>query len=84
MRKNSFQQLLIHATKIYSHGKSSPDASNFARSRGCADTAFRCLLVGQSKGERVWERIRSMEEFLIQMYDRERLYKSDYDNLEII
>jgi hypothetical protein len=36
------------------------------------------------KGGRVWERIESRKGFLMQMYERERIYKSGYDNLEIV
>jgi hypothetical protein len=37
-----------------------------------------------SKGGRVWKRIQSTKGFLMQMYERERIYKSCYDNLEIV
>jgi hypothetical protein len=36
------------------------------------------------QGGRMWERIRSKTGFLIQMYKRERKYKSGYGNLEIV
>jgi hypothetical protein len=78
MRKKSLQQLLIYAPKIYALSKSSPVARNFARSRSRADLVH----IGQSKGERVWERIRNRKGFLMQIY--ERIYKSGYDNLEIV
>jgi hypothetical protein len=74
MRKTSLQQLLIYAPKIYALSKSSPVARNFARSRSRADLVH----IGQSKGERVWE----SKGFLMQIY--ERIYKSGYDNLEIV
>jgi hypothetical protein len=76
--KTSLQQLLIHAPKIYALGKSSLIACIFARGSGRADP----VRIGQCKGGRVWERIRSRKGFLIQMYERERIYKSGYDNLE--
>jgi hypothetical protein len=38
---------------------------------------------GQSKGGRVWEII-SRDGFLMQIYERERIYKSGYDNLDIV
>jgi len=41
------------------------------------------MRIDQFKDGRVWERIRSWKGFLIQMYERERIYKSGYDNLEI-
>jgi hypothetical protein len=41
------------------------------------------MRIGQSKGGRVWEII-SRKGFLMQMYERERIYKSGYDNLEIV
>jgi len=78
------QQILIHAPKIEALEKSSSVVRNFARNRGRADTAFPCVSVGQSKGERVWERIRSRKGFLMQMYERERIYKGGYSNLEIV
>jgi len=81
-KKVPLQQLLIYAPKIYKLGKSSPVARNFARSHSHADTAFPCVSVGQSKDGMVWERIRSRKWFLMQMYEREEIYKSGYDNLE--
>jgi hypothetical protein len=41
------------------------------------------MRIGQSKGGRVWKRIRSRKWFLMQIYEREITYKSGYDNLEI-
>jgi hypothetical protein len=78
MKKKSLHQLLIYAPKIYALGKSSPVARNFARSSGRTDP----VRIGQSKGGRVWERIKSRKMFLMQIYERERIYKSGYDNLE--
>jgi hypothetical protein len=57
-KKNSLQQLLIHAPKIYALGKFSSLARNFARSRGRVDTAFSCVSLDRSKGERACKRIR--------------------------
>jgi hypothetical protein len=31
----------------------------------------------------VWKKIRSRKEFLMQIYERERIYKNGYDILEI-
>jgi hypothetical protein len=78
--KTSLQQLLIYAPKIYALGKSSPVARNIARSSGREDP----VRIGQYKGGRVWERIRSRKGFLVQIYKRERIYKRNYDNLDII
>jgi hypothetical protein len=36
------------------------------------------------KAEGCGKKIRSRKGFLMQMYERERIYKSGYDNLEII
>jgi hypothetical protein len=77
--KIPLQQLLIHAPKIYALGKSSPATRNFTRSSGRADP----MRIDQSKGGRVWKII-SRKGFLMQMYERERIYKSGYDNLEIV
>jgi hypothetical protein len=68
--KTPLQQLLIHAPKIYALGIL-PVARNFTRSSGCADPVH----IGQSKDGRVWERIRNRKKFLMQMYEREIIYK---------
>jgi hypothetical protein len=78
--KIPLRQFLTHTPKIYEHGKSSPVAYNFMRSSGRADP----VRIGQSKAERMWKTIRSRKWFLMQMYERERIYKSSYDNLEIV
>jgi hypothetical protein len=70
----------MNAPKIYTFGKSSPVAHNFTCSSGCADPVH----ISQSKGGRIWKRIRSRKVFLIQIYERERTYKTGYDNLEIV
>jgi hypothetical protein len=40
------------------------------------------MRIGQSKGGSVWERISSRKILLMQIYERERIYKCGYDNLE--
>ena len=37
-----------------------------------------------SKDGRVWETIESRKIFLMQIYEKERIYKSGYHNLEIV
>jgi len=50
----------------------------------CAHRSSPRRLLSQSKGGRVWERIERRKGFLIQIYERERIYKSGYNNLEIL
>jgi hypothetical protein len=75
IEKTAFQQLPISTTNLCALEKSNVIAQGYIYVR---------VSIGQSEGEKIWERIRSRTMFLLQMYKRERKYKSSLGDSEIV